>query len=83
MGKGEMTVAQAGRRGGTARAQRHSEDELAMWGKLGGRPRKLGASGLARLMELINAGETQPECAKALGVSVPTIARALARLRTR
>jgi hypothetical protein len=40
-----MTVAEAGRRGGKARAKKHTREELSKWAKLGGwpkgRPRKL------------------------------------------
>jgi len=39
-----ITVAEAGRRGGKARAERHSHEQLSAWAKLGGwpkgRPRK-------------------------------------------
>jgi hypothetical protein len=39
-----MTVAEAGRRGGAARAKKHSAEQLSEWGSLGGwpkgRPRK-------------------------------------------
>ena len=39
-----MTVAEAGRRGGKARAKEHSAEELSKWGSMGGwpkgRPRK-------------------------------------------
>ena len=39
-----------GRQGGRTRAQRYSKEQLAAWGRLGGRPRKAGArKRLARL----------------------------------
>ena len=42
--KKPMTVAEAGRRGGQARAAKHSKEEIRNWSKLGGwpkgRPRK-------------------------------------------
>jgi len=31
-----------GRQGGRARAQKYPKEQLAAWGKLGGRPRKAG-----------------------------------------
>jgi len=41
-----MTVAEAGRRGGKARAKKHSREQLSKWASLGGwpkgRPRKPG-----------------------------------------
>ena len=44
-----MTVAEAGRRGGKARAAKHSKEQLREWAKLGGwpkgRPRKSKAGG--------------------------------------
>jgi len=33
-------LAKIGRKGGKARAARHSKDELSKWAKLGGRPKK-------------------------------------------
>jgi hypothetical protein len=33
-------LAKLGRKGGKARAERHSKEELSGWGKLGGRPPK-------------------------------------------
>ncbi len=35
-----MTVADAGRRGGKARAKRYPKEQLRKWARLGGRPRK-------------------------------------------
>jgi hypothetical protein len=32
-----------GRQGGRARAEKYPKEQLAAWGKLGGRPRKAGA----------------------------------------
>jgi len=34
-----------GRHGGRVRAQKYSKEQLATWGKLGGRPKKADASG--------------------------------------
>ncbi len=34
-----MTVQEAGRRGGKARAGKHSKKQLSAWAKLGGRPK--------------------------------------------
>jgi hypothetical protein len=34
-----------GKAGGRARALKHTKEELAAWGKLGGRPKKAAASG--------------------------------------
>jgi general stress protein YciG len=33
-------LARIGSKGGTARAKKHSKDQLSEWGKKGGRPRK-------------------------------------------
>jgi len=35
-----ITVAEAGRRGGRARAKKYPPEQLRKWAKLGGRPRK-------------------------------------------
>jgi hypothetical protein len=35
-----------GRHGGRVRAQKYTKDQLAAWGKLGGRPKKLNRSAL-------------------------------------
>jgi hypothetical protein len=40
--KKPMTVQEAGRRGGKARAEKHSKKELSNWAKLGGRPKGSG-----------------------------------------
>jgi hypothetical protein len=40
--KKPLTVEEAGRRGGNARAARHSKEELRAWAKLGGRPKGTG-----------------------------------------
>jgi hypothetical protein len=37
-----ITVAEAGRRGGRARAEKYSKATLRKWAKLGGRPSKKG-----------------------------------------
>ena len=51
MAKKPITVAEAGRRGGKARAKKHSPEQLREWARMGGwpkgRPRKKG--GRARL----------------------------------
>ncbi len=36
-----ITVAEAGRRGGTARAKKYSRQQLREWARLGGRPKGL------------------------------------------
>jgi len=40
--KKALTVQEAGRRGGKARAARHSKKLLSAWAKLGGRPKGSG-----------------------------------------
>jgi hypothetical protein len=46
--KQPMTVAEAGRRGGKARAKKHTAEELRAWARMGGwpkgRPRKKASS---------------------------------------
>jgi hypothetical protein len=37
-----MTVQEAGKRGGSARAAKHSKKQLSAWAKLGGRPKGTG-----------------------------------------
>jgi len=73
-----MTVTEMARMGGIARAKAHSKAELRKWGRRGGHPAKLGGKGLGRLKRLLATGGSQAECAAVLGVSVPTIGRAVA-----
>jgi hypothetical protein len=40
MKKKPMTVQEFARKGGLARAKKYTSEQLAKWGKLGGRPRK-------------------------------------------
>jgi hypothetical protein len=75
----EWTASEMGRKGGKTRAERFSKRQIAEWGKQGGRPTKIGGEALARLRELLAKGKSQGECAEALGVSVRTIGRIVAR----
>ena len=78
---GQMTIAEMARLGGRARAERHSKAEIRRWGRQGGRPSKLDRKALARLARLLAAGKSQGECAAELGVSIRTVARAVATMR--
>ena len=77
----EWTASEMGRKGGKSRAERFSKRQISAWGKQGGRPAKLDTESLARLRELVAKGKSQAECSEALGVSLRTIGRAVARLK--
>lgn len=78
MAKG-ITASEMGKRGGATRAQRYSKGQIGKWGKLGGRPPKLGRKAMARLQRMLATGRRQSECAKVFGVSTRTIGRIVAR----
>jgi hypothetical protein len=77
-----MTVAEMARIGGLGRAKAYSKAQLRAWGKQGGRPAKLDRKALARLKQLLAAGKSQAECAADLGVSVRSIGRGVAKMRS-
>jgi hypothetical protein len=81
MTKKQITASEIGRKGGRIRATQHSKSELSEWAKLGGRPPKLDDRTLAHVEAWLQQGKSQSDCAKAVGVSVRTIGRALARQR--
>jgi hypothetical protein len=76
-----MTVTEMARMGGLARAKAYSKGQIRAWGKLGGRAPKITGKALSRLPGLVAEGKSQAECASALGVSVRTIGRAVARIK--
>jgi DNA invertase Pin-like site-specific DNA recombinase len=82
MGKKPMTVAEMARMGGLARAKAYSKAQLRAWGRRGGRPPSFDDKAIARLRMLLKAGKGQAECARMFGVSVRTIGRVLARIKT-
>jgi len=82
MSEEPMTVSEMARMGGLARAKAHGKAKIRAWGKQGGRPAKLDAKALTRLRDLLSAGKSQAECAAALGISVRTIGRILARMQS-
>ena len=77
----ELTVREMASMGGRARAKAYSKAQLRAWGKQGGRPASFGVKAIARLRRLLDAGESQAECATVLGVSVRTIGRVVARIK--
>jgi hypothetical protein len=77
-----LTVREMARMGGLARAKGYSKAQLRKWGTEGGRPAKLDSKALARLRQLLEAGKTQSECASELGVSVRSIGRVVAKMRS-
>jgi len=81
MSEKPVTVVEMASMGGLARAKAHSKTQLRKWGKEGGRPASLDRKALARLEALLHQGKSQVECAKALGVSVRTIGRVVARMK--
>jgi hypothetical protein len=83
MVKKPKTVKEMARMGGLARARAFSKAEIRKWGRMGGRPSKLGARGISRLKTLLESGKSHEKAAKLLGVSVRTVGRAVARLRER
>jgi len=64
-----------GRRGGTTRAKRYSRAQIRAWGKLGGRPYKLGKTALVRLRRMLQQGEPKGKIARSLGISIRTVTR--------
>jgi hypothetical protein len=82
MGKRPMTVTEMARMGGLARAKAYSKAQLRVWAKQGGRPASLDGKALAQLSALLKADKSQAECAAILGVSVRTVGRVVARIRT-
>lgn len=76
-----MTVVEMAKMGQRAFAEKYGKRERRAWGQLGGRPHKLDDKTLAGLRQLLREGKTQGECAEALGVSVRTIGRTVARLK--
>ena len=81
MSEKPMTVAEMARMGGLARAKAYSKTQLRKWGKEGGRPVSLDRKALARLEAFLHRGKSQVECAEALGVSIRTIGRIVARMK--
>lgn len=77
---GQMTVTEMARLGGLARAQAYSKAQIRAWGRQGGRPASLDGKAVARVQKLLRAGKSQADCARACGVSVRTIGRAVARM---
>ena len=77
----ELTVREMASMGGRASAKAHSKAQLRAWGKQGGRPALLDRKAFTPLMKMLDAGKSQAECARSLGVSVRTIGRAVATLR--
>jgi hypothetical protein len=77
----EWTASKMGHKGGKTRAKRFTKRQISEWGKLGGRPAKIGGDARARLRELLAKGKSQGECAEALGVSTRTIGRIVAQER--
>ena len=77
----ELTVCEMASMGGRARAKTYSKAQLRAWGKRGGRPALLDRKAFTRLIKMLDAGKSQAECARSLGVSVRTIGRAVATLR--
>ena len=77
----ELTVREMASMGGRARAKAYTKAQLRAWGKKGGRPALLDRKAFTRLMKMLDAGKSQTECARSLGVSVRTIGRAVATLR--
>jgi DNA-binding CsgD family transcriptional regulator len=78
----ELTVREMARMGGIARAKTYSKAQLRAWSRQGGRPASLSGKALSRLKTLLAQGKSQGECAKLLGVSVRTIGRIVARIKT-
>jgi len=75
MGEKPITANEMGRRGGTTRAKRYSRAQIRAWGKLGGRPYKLGKTALVRLPRMLRRGVPKGEIAKKLGISTRTVTR--------
>jgi hypothetical protein len=82
MGKKPMTVAEMASKGGRARAAKYTREQLWGFAKNVGRPTKLDRRAGRRLRQLLAAGRSQAECAAELGVSLRTIGRAVARMRS-
>ena len=78
-----MTVNEMARMGGQARAKAYSKAQIRAWGRLGGRTPRLDAKALACLRQLLAKGKSQAECARALGVSVRTIGRAVVWIKAK
>jgi len=82
MGKKPMTVTEMASMGGRTRAQKYSKAELREFAKGAGRPVKLDGRARRRLRQLLTVGRSHAECAAELGVSIRTIGRAVARMRS-
>jgi DNA invertase Pin-like site-specific DNA recombinase len=75
-----ITANEMGRRGGTTRAKRYSRAQIRTWGKLGGRPQKLGKAALAKLDGMLREGVPKVEIAKKLELSTRTVTRYVSRI---
>ena len=70
-----ITDNEMGRRGGTSRAKRYSRAQIRAWGRLGGRPRKLGKAALTSLDRMLREGVPKAQIAKRLEISTRTVTR--------
>lgn len=75
MGRRPITANEMGRKGGTTRAKRYSKAQIRAWGKLGGRPPKLGPSEIDQLHKWVRHGEPKAVVARKLGISTRTLDR--------
>ena len=77
MGEKAITANEMGRRGGTIRAKRYSQAQIRAWGRLGGRPQKLGKAAMGKLHRSLREGVPKGQIAKKLGISTRTVSRYL------
>ena len=80
MAKRPKTVEEMARMGGLSRATKYPRKQLRDWAKLGGRPPAL--TDPKRLKDLLRQGKSHEECAQVLGISVRTVGRAVAKLKS-
>lgn len=81
MGEKPVTVTEMARIAGRARAAKYTREQLAEFSKNAGRPASLDGKAKRKLRALLAAGKNQAECAAALGVSIRTVGRVVARMR--
>jgi hypothetical protein len=80
MGEKPITANEMGRRGGTARAKRYSRAQIQTWGKLGGRPQKLGQAAVAKFRQMLRQKVPKGEIAGRLGISTRTVTRYVGKM---